>query len=273
MRAFVMLCLAVLSAGCLGRGVRPDRPAQLLSQELRAAEQGLTDFRLRLGGELQSPEVPATLQRAVWELVVDGQVVAKGEQPYGLALPPGATVPFALEQGARFVDSPSGLSVLTEKSGTLLAALRGELVLERAGREERLPFASSRELKVPRLPSVRLHALDGARYSAERVVMTVFLAVRNPNAFPIRLSRVTYQAAFGDKPLSEGEVARGASVDASSSAVFELQVELDPESYGPGVKQLIASQRVPYRITGKLEADLYEAPFALEGEVRLNASR
>ena len=56
-------------------------------------------------------------------------------------------------------------------------------------------------------------------------------------------------------------------------AVYELQVEVDRDSFGPEVVPLIARQRIPYRISGTLAGDLFEVPYTLEGEVRLTGSR
>lgn len=267
--------VALLAAGCrTAPEVRPpSTPAALSSQELALTDQGITDFRLKLDGEVESPEAPARLTRAVWELVVEGQVVDHGDEPLGVEVPANGRAHFALEKVGRLVRSPADLAAMLETRSTALTALRGELVLVRGGREERVPFARSRELRVPRPPEVHLESVDGARYGPDRVVLTLELGVRNPNAFPVRLGRLTWKGEVAGKALEEGEVARSAEVGPSRSRVFELQLEVDAETYGQEVVPLIASRRLPYRVSGALEGGVYQAPYALEGVVQLAAPR
>jgi hypothetical protein len=270
------LLLAALLLACAGgpRTRASSVPAALASQELGEPAQTLTTFRLALAGEVESPEVEARLVRADWQLVSEGEVVGKGQTPLDVAVPAGGKAAFTLTQEGRFADSPGELAQLLEKGGTLLAALRGELVLERGGKEERLPFGRSRELRVPRLPTVKLEDLEGARYGPERVVVTLSLGVLNPNPFPVRLGSLTWKAELGGKALEEGALGKGGvDVGPSRTRSFELQLELDPQTYGPGAKALIGSRRIPYRIRGAAEGELWAQPFDLRGEVQLNAPR
>ncbi len=268
-----LLALALLLFACKGGPPpRPEGSPEITAQELTIAAQGLTDFTLKLDGQVTSP-VEATLEKAVYELVVEGKVVKSGEQPLGIAVTAGQTAPFSVEHSSRYVASPEELEAMSARGGSLLAALRGKLLVRSGGKSLELPFARSRQIRVPRLPSVKLHELDAARFSAEEANIVFYLGVVNPNPFPIGLDGLTYEATLAGKKLSEGNLGRGDEVSAAATGVFEVAVALNQETYGAEVTKLIKGLKVPYVVKGALKGDLFELPYELTGEIQLRASK
>lgn len=244
----------------------------MASQELTVAEQELTDFKLRLSGQVSSP-VPATLEKAFYELVVEEKVVKSGEQPLGVAVQPGAPAQFEIQQSSRYVASALELEAMSARGGALLAAIRGK-VLARVGKKTvELPFARSREIRVPRLPQLKLHELDAARYSADEANVIFYLGVVNPNPFSIRLSGLSYAVSVGGKQVSQGELGKGERVSPSATGVFEAQVSINQETYGPEVGKLIKALVLPYEVKGELNGELFQQPYELKGEIKLNVSK
>lgn len=247
-------------------------PASLTAEDLQVPEQGLTQFKVRWDGTVQSPD-PATLERATWELVVDGKVVDQGEEKLGVEVPAGKAVPVALEQGNQYVRTVEELKELGERAGTLLVALRGKLHIDRLGTTDVVEFARSREIRLPRIPVPGLREVEGSRYNAENVSLRFFITISNPNPFDIELNKLEYTAAVGGKQLAEGELAKANTVNATETDVFEFDVTLDPSTYGPEVKQLIAGQSIPWKVTGTVHGDLFSRSFEAEGKVLVRASQ
>src|SRR5690242_19985053 len=222
-------------------------PASLAAEEATVASQGLTEVELRYSGQLTSPG-PAVLEKADYELVSDGRVVEKGSAPLGVALAPDAPTPFSFQARAAYVRTPEDLRALSERGGTLLVALRGTLTM-RAGTSVRtLPFAASRPVRVPRLPVVRLESLDGARYSEEKVDLLLRLGVENPNPFPLRLEGLTWAVTVSGRKLGEGSRGKYDTVDASATGVYPVEVAVTRETWGQGVRALIAKGTLPYEV-------------------------
>jgi LEA14-like dessication related protein len=264
----VSLAVAAGMSACATAPVAPPAaPPELLSQDL-AIDQDLSTFNLELDGQARS-EQAATIVKANWELVVDGKVVQSGEEPIDVKLEPGSASSFKLKAASRYVTNAEDLKAMSDRGGSMLAALRGTLQVRQGDQMHALDFARSREVRTPRLPSVKMNDLDGARFSAEEVNINCYLGVVNPNPFPLRVESLTYKVEVAGKQISEGTRAHGDSVSPASTGVFDVQVAVSKETFGPEVKKLIASGQVPYVITGELKGDLYSLPYKLTGSVKI----
>ncbi len=270
-RATTTLVLA-LAAGFTACATTPEAPPaappELMSQDL-SIQQDITTFNLQFDGQAKG-EQAATIEKATWELVVDGKVVKTGEEPINVEL--GAdNASFVLKTTSRYVESAEELKEMSDRGGSLLAAMRGQLHVRQGNTVHTLDFARSREVRTPRLPTVKMQELDGARYSADEANFIYYLGVVNPNPFMLRFEELSYKVEVNGKQIAEG-ARRGEGVDPAATGVFEVQVSVSKDTVGPDVKKLIATGSVPYVITGELKGDLFTVPYRLEGSVKLNDS-
>nr|WP_321202801.1 LEA type 2 family protein [Citreicoccus inhibens] len=264
--------LLTVVAGCASAPVRPTGPPVLTDPSTSVVAQGLTETTLRFSGHLTSPGA-AVLERAEYELVSDGRVVKSGTRPLGLALTPGAPLDVEFQEVAPYARSAEDLARLGDADGTVLVALRGTLVVRAGATEERLPFAASRTVRVPRPPVVVLEGLEGARYSAEEVQLNLRLGVRNPNPFPLRLERLTYQVGIAGKLLEEGTATQADTVAAASTGVYPVEISVTRATWGPEVRALISKGALPWTVKGELTGPTLKVPYTLGGDVKLNVSR
>ena len=188
-----------------------------------------------------------------------------------MALPAGSASPFTLEAASRYVETAEELKAMSDRGGSLLAALRGQLHIRQGETVHTLDFARSREVRTPRIPTVKMQELDGARYSGDEVNIIYYLGVANPNPFLLRFEELSYKVEVNGKQIAEG-ARRGESVDPAATGIFEVQVSVSKDTVGPDVKKLIATGSVPYVVTGELKGDLFSVPYRLEGSVKLNDS-
>jgi LEA14-like dessication related protein len=268
-----ILTLAAWVAGCASTPPAATvGPASLAAEETAVASQGLTEVALRYSGQLTSPG-PAVLEKADYELVSDGQVVERGSAPLGVALAQDSPSPFSFQADAAYVRTPEDLRALSERGGTLLLALRGTLTVRTGDTVRTLPFAASRQVRVPRLPRVRVESLEGARYSEEQVDLLLRLGVENPNPFPLRLDGLRYSILVGGRKLGEGTQGQADTVDAAATGVYPVELAVTRETWGEDVRALIAKGTLPYEVAGELTGPLVRIPYSLSGDVKLNVSR
>ncbi|MBX5483776.1 MAG: LEA type 2 family protein [Myxococcaceae bacterium] len=271
---FAVAVAALAFAGC--RSAPPAAPEapppELVSQDLDVT-QSLTSFKLSVNGEVKS-EAAATVEQAKWEMVVEGKVVKSGEMPLNVAIPAGGTAPFSVHAEGQYVSSPEELKALSDNGGSILTALRGDLIVKTAsGKTVTVPFARSRDIRTPRLPRVTMHELDAARYSDREANIFFRIGVVNPNPFPLRIGALDFKAEVAGKQVAEGTRGQGDTIDAAATGIYEVQQSVNEETHGPDIKKLIKGQLLPWRITGVLKGELFEVPVNLEGTVKLNVSQ
>ncbi|WP_084737797.1 LEA type 2 family protein [Cystobacter ferrugineus] len=269
-----LLTFAAWLSGCATTppAAPPLGPVSLAQEETRVITQDLASMELRYSGELTSPQT-ATLEKADYELVSNGQVLEKGTAPLGVPLVPGAPTAFSFQASTPSVKSPEDLEALSDKGGSLLVAVRGTLTVRSGDSERTLPFAASRQVRVPRLPRVKVLAMEGARYSDEQVDLVMRLGVENPNPFPVRLNGLTWVLGIQGRRLGEGTLGKQDVVDAAATGVYPVEVAVTRETWGPEVRGLIATGTLPYEVAGELTGPLVRVPYSLSGDVKLNVSR
>ncbi len=274
LRLTLAALLSAVSAGCRSapEAKKPQNPI-LTYLDLEVVDQGFNEYRVRLEGEVTSPEA-AILQSTQYEILEDGKVVKRGEDPLREPMNPDETSIFHFEQTARFSSSSLATAPATGAATDLaLVAVRGKLAIDRKGQREEVEYAISREVHRPRLPFIRIREVDAARYSGSEVALTVRLGAVNPNAFPVPLKNLTYDLFVGGRQMGSGTLAQGDTLDASTTAIYEIPVSITPQTYGPDATPLIQTRSLPCRITGSLRGQSFESPFALTADVKLNAPK
>jgi LEA14-like dessication related protein len=270
-RTIALAVVVVLSSCKSGPPPAPPGDASIAGEKLTVT-QGLTDFTASYRGDVEVPE-PMRAVSATYEVVRDGKVLKTQTKALDVAVAPGTPFVLELEDSAAYAPSAEEVQALIEKGENLLVAIRGKLTLKGEGRTLEPEFAASKEIRAPRSLSVKLHELDAARYSAEEVNALVQLGIVNPNSFPVRIAGLSYGLAVGGKPISEGVLGKGEKIDAASTGVFDLQVAVNRDTFGPEVTKLIKSQTLPYALTGELSGELFKVPYELKGEIKLNVSK
>ena len=268
-----LLLAVVASAGCASVEVKPaGAPPTLPVQELAVVSQGLTEFHLKFTGKLEAGD-PVTIEKANYELVVDEKVVKSGVVPLNVNVPAGTPTDFTLDQTIPYVTSAEELKAMDTRGGSLLCALRGKLFVKGAAKTTEVPFARSREVRVPRLPHVKFQELEAGRYSDDETGVTFHIGVVNPNPFEVKISSLKYKILIADKPVAESEVGKGDRVSPSSTGVFDLEAKANVETHGPEIVKLIKARTLPYVITGELNAELFSETFEFKGNLNLPAAK
>jgi LEA14-like dessication related protein len=273
MKRSLIFAASLLWVGCKGAEVKPDAPAPTIPvQELAVVSQSLTEFRLKLSGKLDSAE-PVKLEKALYELVVDEKVVKSGELGLGMEVAAGAPADFALEQTSAYVATADELKAMDARGGSLLCALRGKLLVKGPTKTIEIPFARSREVRVPRLLHSKLQEFEAGRYSDDEAGVTFHIGIVNPNPFDVKLTMIKYTVSIAGKPVAEGEIGKGDKVSPSSTGVFDVEAKASLESHGADIKKLIKARTLPFVISGVLQAELYSEPFEFKGNLNLPAAK
>ncbi len=242
------------------------------TQELAVVSQSLTEFKLKFTGKVNAAE-PVTIEKAIFELVVDEKVVKSGEAPIGVQIAANTPSDFTIEQATAYVASADELKAMDARGGSVLCALRGKLIVKSAGRTDEIAFARSRDVRVPRLPHAKFQEFEAGRYSEDEAGVTFHIGVNNPNPFEVKVASIKYAISIAGKQVAEGEIGKGEKVSPSSTGVFDLEAKVSAETHGAEIKKLIKARTLPYLIKGELAAELFSESFEFKGNINLPASK
>ncbi len=267
------LFIAAVLLACSGKQVAPteEGPAPVLAEQKLELDQDVTTFRLLFSGTVAS-ENEATIERAKWEHVIDGEVIKSGEESLNVSVPEGGQAPFQVRAETRYVENAEQLQEFAKKEGSLLTALRGTLFVKSGGKTYELPFGRSREVRPPRMPSVKMHSLDAARYSDEEANIIFYLGIVNPNPFLLGVGGLDYKVTVAGREIASGTRAKAEKVSPSSTGVYELQYPIRSDTMKMDVKEmkaLMKAGKLPWVVEGELHGDVYRIPYKLEGTVQL----
>lgn len=250
-----LLALSVLAVGCASSSKGAATPTLVL-QDL-AVTQSLTEYQATFAGTLE-PQADSVLEAAVYELVQDGAVVKKEDKSLQVELPAGKATPFSFTDGQKWVADAAGLKAMDAKGGSILTAFRGVLRVRTGKTKVEIPFARSRDIRVPRQLKVGIKEIKAARYADNEAQVTAYFAVENPNPFPVAISGLAWTAQLSGKNVGEGTLGPGEKIGPSSTAVFDIQVGVNEASHGKDIKPLIKSGKLAYTLRTTLKAELLE---------------
>jgi hypothetical protein len=270
-KTLIALALLSLAACKSGPEVVPEaEPPSLPEQKLEIASQSLTDCQVKLVATLQATTEPVIAEKALWEFVVEGEVRRSGEQPLSLSLAAGEKGTVELDQKLTYVKDTDDLKAMDARGGSLLVALRGDLVVKAGDRQLKVPFAQGREVRTPRLPHVKLREFEAGRFSETEVQAVFHVGVVNPNNFVLVMNGLTYQVEIAGKKVNEGKMGAGDKLSPASTGVFDLTGTINEETHGKDVKKLIKGLVLPFVLSGTMSTDLYDEPLDEKGEIKLN---
>jgi hypothetical protein len=255
-------------------------PPELIDQTMEVVSQSLTDCEVKLTGTVASADLDVTIEKARFEFVVDGEVRKAGEKALGVPVPAGGQARFTLHETLTYVKDEADLRAMDARGGSLLTALRGAVTVTAqapaggdataAPQRWELEFARAKDVRTPRLPHIKLREFEAGRFAEDEVQAVFHLGVDNPNPFYLSISGVSYSVTVAGKQLKTGTIGAGEKISPSSTGVFDVTVTVNAESHGKDVVKLIKGLRLPFQVTGALNAPMYVEPLSAEGEIKLN---
>lgn len=280
LRVLSTVAVLLLAACKTAPETRPElAPPSLPQEDFQVVTQSLTDCAVKYSGTIESPEQAVTVEKAVYEFVVDGNVLKKGEKALGLSIAAGGKADFSLEESFTYVKNDEELKAMDTRGGSLLAALRGTLVVKvqvpavgdqpASTQSLEVPFARSKEIRTPRLPHVKLVEFEAGRFSESEVQAVYHVGVVNPNPFTVSISGLVYVVTIAGKPVAKGSMGAGEKVSPSSTGVFDITATANEETHGKDITKLIKGLVLPYSLNVALNTSMYTESLDSTGEIKL----
>lgn len=184
-------------------------------------------------------------------LTPTGSIPARGRQV--IQLP--ATVPFSSLLAALKGVKPGAVVPYT-------ANFRIGVNVPVLGRID-VPFSKSGELPVPTVPQVEVTSLSMAKLGLDQIKATAKLRIRNPNQFPLDLTRLSVNLALGGLDVGGSKLASPASIGSKQEATVEVPLSFSPRAVGIGIVNLLRGNQIAYQVSGSLDANTRFGPLSL----------
>jgi LEA14-like dessication related protein len=267
-RLIFAAALSSLTLACAGAPPSPTTDATL-----SVGEQKLDEREQRLSGLsalLQAPvsnagDAPARATLARWELVVDGQVVRKGETALDATVPAAGEALIDVPVEFEYARTGEELRALASRKEPLQYAVRGVMTV--GGKA--LEFARAASVRPPRLPTAKLESLEVLHGKESGLTLNAGVEVDNPNAFAVPIQGLRWAITWDGKPLGEGLVGKGDVLKPASHVRYELSLAFDPDQVKE--KGLPTGGALGYELTGQLEAAPAQIELKHSGQARIIA--
>jgi LEA14-like dessication related protein len=126
-------------------------------------------------------------------------------------------------------------------------------------------------------PTVTLQEVQITGLSLTGATLTFRLGLENPNGFGVTVTALSYSIYLNDRPLAKGEATDPIPINRRSVAQISLPLKTSFQELEKGLKSLIGSGAVAYRIEGSLAARSFfgrlEIPYSRTGTIELKHPR
>lgn len=237
-------------------------------QRVLPINESLDNSAVEVTLKLTNPRRSAVRVKEVRYSLDSGSVAGKleGSATSGAEVAPEQEAQIKFKQEVPFPSEAEAYRALLEK-GTVPVELKGHVLLE-DGTE--VPFERSAEVATPTLPKFVVHEAQAARYGKDGVDVTFFLRVINENVFSTLIQSASYKIEIGGKTLKEEQAALGLRMMGGAAEEYEVGTVLDEKSFDKAVlKEMLASRKITYTVSGKLDIARMSIPFSYDGEIEL----
>ncbi|MDF1563978.1 MAG: LEA type 2 family protein [Deltaproteobacteria bacterium] len=272
LKSTLTLAALMLAPACAGKqevGPAPDAP-RFEYGRVRTTAQDLSSFTVTFDATAHNPTAAAiTLQKATLELSTGDEILAEAVVELNLEVPAGGQADLTLPASVTYARSAEEIQAFAQtKSLPLLM----EATVSVAGASP-MSFSRAGMVRSPRLPYPTFGDPDAARQRNDAIAAVFRLAVHNDNPFEIKLDFVRYDLKVEGKSLSDGKLGLGQTIPPSSSALFEVPVDLT-EAELPGLEVTVKEKNaLDYELVGSIEIDGLSLPIDLESSIQFTAER
>lgn len=226
------LLLVLLSAFLISGCSALEKSGAWVQPEVTVADQRLVGLNLskallEVELEISNPNLyPLALGALDFQLDLQGAKILAGQQPQSNQLAAGQSqrivLPLEVEfsELASFVTNLSDLNVLTY---TVAGGMTFDIPV--AG-PLRVPYQTSGEIPIPRMPKFKLAGVQQKRLSLSGAELVLSVELDNPNAFDLLVNKLNYALALNGHAVTAGSLGEQIKIAAAGKSSVDIPVNL-----------------------------------------------
>ena len=155
------------------------------------------------------------------------------------------------------------MSCTSVSMSRLRLAMRGAFALVVA-----LVVAGCAGMSRPLPPEATLDSITFARIAPDGAQLSLLLAVRNPNAFPLEVATLDYALTIDEKPVAAGALPRAVSFVANGTTFVDADLHIDFAAFRTAMDGIVRRGTVRYELSGAaVLRDGTRLPFKRGGDI------
>lgn len=267
-KAMVWTAGATVWACAGGQSAGPMPPAEVSVERLIPSVDSMREVSVTTKMTVRNPRDEPVVVEGVRYSVrsVEGpEWTVENQLQAGQSLPAGQTVQVALSQPIE-LPSEDEAYLETLRMDTVPVVMQGVLRLA-DGTETQ--FEKKGSIAAPNLPRFIVHDAQAAVYEEEGIEVTFYLRLINENPFSVVVESAEYAISLEGKKVSEGTAGIGVRLAAAGVQQYEVNVNVDEETFGAGYKDKMSAESLSYQMEGSLLVQGMTVPVTTSGDLRL----
>jgi LEA14-like dessication related protein len=269
MRSISSLSVVLLLAGCAApqKPVEAKGEVEVQVERVLPKAESLNASGLEVTLRVVNPtDAAIKIDRIDFEVdTKDVAGVLKGSVPSSATIETSQAAEVSFSQSINFPEDKDAYQAVISR-GTIPIDMKGAVVLADG---TKLKFERKSEVATPTLPTFVVFDAQAARYEEEGLDVTLFLRMINENVFPVLVETVKYTVYVEEKKI-KSEQALSVKLLQGGAEEYEVTTILDGKSFEKGkVKQILASGKIGYKVSGKMALTRLDIPFEHTGEIEL----
>jgi len=122
-------------------------------------------------------------------------------------------------------------------------------------------------------PTLAIQEIHVTGLSLTGATLTLLVELENPNGFGLTVTEFTYSVYLNNRPVAQGEATEPIAIQRRSATSIPLPLKTTFQDLEKGLKSLIGSDTVEYRIQGSLAVQSFlgrlEFPYSRTGTIDL----
>lgn len=213
--------------------------------------------------------IGTSIERVSYQLDLNGKQFAKGDLKQGVTLAASGTAPLDFPLTIRYFDFFESIRDFIA-SDQIRYVLSGSM---RIGPFD-VPYRTSGNLPVPRLPKMYLKQIQIDQISLTGAKLLIMIGLKNENTFTLQPEALRYDISLAGISFAGGKASKVKSIGGNGESIIELPVTVNFFDLGKSAYQLLTGSSSSYQLSGDLEMAIPEIgvkkfPFKKQGDVTL----